>query len=62
MYVCVCMHVCRRAWMHACSEHYSCVCRCISVEEAGAGEQEECESEIFYVFILYLLIFFNVPS
>ena len=30
-----------RVWMHACSEHYSCVCGCMPVEEAGAGEWGE---------------------
>ena len=55
--VCVC--VCTRA--RACSEHYSCVCGCMSVEEAGAGEKgRECESEIFTY--LYVLLFLNVPS
>ena len=46
--------VCARAWMDACSEHYSCVCGCMSVEEAGAGERGENVSEIFtYLFYIY---------
>ena len=29
------------------NEHYTCVCKCMSVEEARAGERgRECESEI----------------
>ena len=50
-------------WFHslACSEHHTCVCGCMSVEEAGAGESvRECESEIYtyisfsFYFILWL--------
>ena len=61
--VCVCAHACMcgcacmHMWMHVCSEHYTCVCRCMYVKEAGAGERgKECESEIqiFYAFISYL--------
>ena len=47
------------------NEHYTCVCKCMSVEEARAGERgRECESEIerCYVFILYLLFILNVLS
>ena len=42
-----------------CSELYTRVCRCMSVEEAGAGERgRECESEIdIFLCILYLLLF-----
>ena len=52
----VCVHacVCTRAWMHVCSEQYSCVCGCMSVEEAGAGEWGENVSETFtYLFYIY---------
>ena len=58
----VCVHacVCARAWMHACSsEHYSCVCGCMSVEEAGAGEWGENVRvrflRIYFIFIVILL-------
>ena len=59
--VCVCARVCARA--HGCTrvtvlpEHHSCVCGCMSVEEAGAGEWGENVrlSEIFTY--LYLLLF-----
>ena len=59
----VCVHacVCARAWMHACSsEHYSCVCGCMSVEEAGAGEWGERNVRvrflrIYFIFIVILL-------
>ena len=50
-----------------CSEHYTCVCGCMSVEEAGAGKRgRECESEIdtyisFYV-LFYFVVILNVPS
>ena len=56
----VCAHMCARTWMHACSEHYSCVCGCMSVEEAGAGEWGEKASEIFTYFIFIVIL--NVPS
>ena len=50
----VCAHMCACTWMHACSEHYSCVCGCNSVEEARAGEWGENVSEIFrYLFYIY---------
>ena len=48
--VCVCVNacVCARMWMHVCSEHDTCVCGCMSVEEARAGERgRQCESEIY---------------
>ena len=46
--------VCTRAWMHACCEHYSCVCGCMSEEEVGAGVWGENVSEIFtYLFYIY---------
>ena len=32
--------VCARAGMHACPEHYTGVCGCISVEEAGQASGE----------------------
>ena len=52
--VCACVSACARAWMHVCSEHYSCVCGCRSVKEAGAGEWGENVSEIFtYLFYIY---------
>ena len=60
---CIHVHTQTRVWMQACSEHDTCVCGCMSVEEAGAGERGggECENEkyicIFYVFILCLLLF-----
>ena len=58
MCVCVCVRAC--TWMHACSDHYSCVCGCMSVEEAGAGKWGEnvrvrflC---IYFIFIVILII------
>ena len=65
MCVCVCTRVCVHACVHmhvcagvcTCSEHYLCVCRCMSVEEAGAGEWGENARERF-LFILYLLLFY----
>ena len=59
MCVCVCECVCAHTWMHVCSEHYSCVCGCMSVEEAGAGQEsgERMWEWDFYIFILYLLLF-----
>ena len=58
--VSACARVCvsARAWMHACSELYKCVCGCMPVEEAGAGERgRECESD-YFIFIVIL----SVPS
>ena len=55
--MCVCTRVCVHACIHmhvcagvcTCSEHYSCVCRCMSVEEAGAGEWgENARVRLFY--------------
>ena len=59
MCVCVCVCVCARActWMHACSEHYSCVCGCMSVEEAGAGEWGENVRVRFLR--IYIYCYFN---
>ena len=60
--VCVCVCVCARPWMDACSEHYSCVCGCMSMEEAGAGEWGENVSvtlaRMYFIFIVIL----NLPS
>ena len=48
--------------MHAChsSEHHSCVCGCMSVEEAGAGEWGENMRgrflRIYFIFIVILNI------
>ena len=37
--------------MHACFERYICVCGCMSVEEAVAGERRrECESDTKIIF------------
>jgi len=60
MCVCACMSATARVWMHVCSEHYSCVCGCRSVEEAGAGEWGENVRflRIYFIFIVIL----NVPS
>ena len=65
--MCLCMHAYMRACvcmqMHACFEHYTCVCGCMSVEEAGVGVRgRECESEI-YTYISFTFYFIlNVPS
>ena len=45
-----------------CSEHYTCVCGCMSAEEAGAGERgRECESEI-YTYISFTFYFILLLS
>ena len=44
------------------SEHYTCVCRCMSVEEAGAGERgRECKSETLCIYFRFI-VDLNVPS
>ena len=63
--VCVCVRVCVHVQMHVCSEHYTCVLGCMSVEEAGANKRgRECVSEIyiFYVFFYIFIVILNVPS
>ena len=63
--MCVYGCVCARVQMHACSEHDTCVCGCMSVEEARAGERgRECESEIYtYIsFTFYFTVILHVPS
>ena len=58
----VCAHMCARTWMHACSEHYSCVCGCMSVEEAGAGEWgENVRVKVLRIYFIFIVIL-NVPS
>ena len=59
---CVCVRVC--AWTDVCSEHYSCVCRCMSVEEAGAGKWGENVSEFSEILCIYFIfiVILNVPS
>ena len=44
----------QRASMHACCEHYSCVCGCMSVEEAGAGERAENVRARFFTYLFYI--------
>ena len=58
MHACVCV----RPWMHACSEHYSSVCGCISVEEAGAGEQGENVRVKFLSIYFIFIVILNIPS
>ena len=48
------------------NEHYTCVCGCMSVEEARAGERgRECESEIerevLHIYFIFIVIL-NVLS
>ena len=52
--MCVCVR--------ACSEHDTCVCGCMSVEEAGAGEgarefESEIDTLISFTFYFILLLF-----
>ena len=47
--------------MHACSEHYSCVCGCMSVEEAGAGEWGENVRVRFLRIYFIFIVILNVP-
>ena len=63
MCVCVCARtcVCAHMWMKAYSEHYSCVCGCMSVEEAGAGERGY-NVKVRFLRIYFILIILNVPS
>ena len=48
--------------MHACSEHYTCVCGCMSVEEAGADEKGEKVRVRFLRIYLIFIVILNVPS
>ena len=58
--VCVCVRA--RAWMHACSEHHSCDCGCMSVEEVGAGEWgEKVRVRFLHIYFIFIVIL-NVPS
>ena len=48
--------------MHACSEHCSCVCGYMSVEEAGAGEWGENVRVRFLRIYFIFMVILNVPS
>ena len=61
-YVCMCAYVCVHAWMHVCSEHYSTVCRCMSVEEAWEGEWGENVRVRFLRIYFIFIVILNVPS
>ena len=56
------MRACVCVCMHACSEHYSCVCGCMSVEEAGAGEWGENVRMRFLRIYFIFIVILNIPS
>ena len=62
MCVRACVHVCMHAWMHTCSEHHSCVCGRMSVEEAGVGERGENVRVRFLRIYLIFIVVLNIPS
>ena len=45
-----------------CSEHYSIVCGCMSVEEAGAGEWGENVRMRFVRIYFIFIVILNIPS
>ena len=49
--------------MHACSKHYTCVCGCVSVEEAEAGERGENVRvrffKIHFTYLFYIYCYFK---
>ena len=57
--VCVCARARARLRMHACSEHGTCVCGCMSVEEARAGEKgENLRERYIHFFLLPFILFY----
>ena len=58
----VCLCVCARARvsMHACFEYYTCVCGCMSVEEAGGRARGEENVRVRYIriFLLRFILFY----
>ena len=48
--------------MHACSEHYTGVCGCMSVEEAGASEWGENVRVRFLCISFIFIVILNIPS